>query len=91
MNPASAGRLPSQSGQPAQEPQDQLQKLDAKVKWRANNLSLNGRDTVAKSILFSQYTYIVSFLDNTPDNEYYKIQNILDHFVLYNSFYKPSV
>ena len=46
---------------------------------------INGRITVAKALLLSQYTYVATVLDlSQKETEY--IQSILDNFILYNSF-----
>ncbi len=60
------------------------------VKWRAYNLSINGRITIVKSVLLPQYTYIGSVLDKVTESQYKNIQRILDHFVLYNSYLEPN-
>jgi len=60
------------------------------TKWRSYNLSINGRVTIAKSILVPQYTYIGSVLDKISKTRYTKIQKILDHFVLHNTYLEPS-
>merc|ERR1711867_112737 len=53
--------------------------------WRKYNLTINGRMTVAKALLLSQYTYVATVLDlSQKESEY--IQSILDNFILYNSF-----
>merc|ERR1711940_34436 len=70
-------------------------KCDDKVKslitkWRSYNLSVNGRVTIAKAILLPQYTYIGSVLDKISKTRYTKIQKILDHFVLHNTYLEPS-
>ena len=59
-------------------------------KWRSYNLSINGRITIAKTILLPQYTYIGSVLDKVSGNHYKGIQKTLDHFVLYNSYLEPN-
>ena len=53
------------------------------IKWRAYNLSINGRVTIAKSMLLPQYTYIGSVLDKISNTRYSSIQKTLDHFVLH--------
>jgi hypothetical protein len=60
------------------------------TKWRSYNLSINGRITIAKSILLPQYTYIGSVLDKISANRYISIQKTLDHFVLHNSYLEPN-
>ena len=60
------------------------------IKWRAYNLSINGRITIAKAILLPQYTYIGSVLDKISKTRYAKIQKTLDYFVLHNSYLEPS-
>ena len=52
------------------------------AKWRSYNLSINGRITIAKTILLPQYTFVGSVLDNTSQNQYKNIQKVLDHFIL---------
>ena len=56
------------------------------AKWRSYNLSINGRITIAKTILLPQYTYVGSVLDNISQNQYKGIQKVIDHFILYNSY-----
>ena len=51
---------------------------------------MNGRVTIAKSILLPQYTYIGSVLDKVSENHYKGIQKTLDHFGLYNSYLEPN-
>ena len=49
--------------------------------------SINGRITIAKTILLPQYTlYVGSVLDNVSQNQYKNIQKVLDHYILYNSY-----
>ena len=60
------------------------------IKWRAYNLSVNGRVTIAKTMLLPQYTYIGSVLDKISNTRYNSIQKTLDHFVLHNSYLEPS-
>ena len=60
------------------------------IKWRAYNLSINGRVTIAKAMLLPQYTYIGSVLDQISNTRYNSIQRTLDHFVLHNSYLEPS-
>ena len=72
-----------------------FQKWNDKVKaiifkWRAYNLSINGRVTIAKTLLLPHYTCIGCVLDKISVNHYNNIQKILDHFVLYNSYLEPS-
>ena len=40
------------------------------AKWRSYNLSINGRITIAKTILLPQYTYVCSVLDSVSQNQY---------------------
>ena len=47
------------------------------IKWRAYNLSINGRITIAKSILLPQYTYIGSVLDKISKTRYAKYKRHL--------------
>ena len=54
------------------------------AKWRSYNLSINGRITIAKTILLPQYTYVGSVLDNISQTQYKGIQKVIDHFILYN-------
>ena len=58
--------------------------------YKLANLSINGRVTIAKSMLLPQYTYIGSVLDKILNTRYSSIQKTLDHFVLHNSYLEPS-
>ena len=59
------------------------------VKWRKYHLSIMGRITVAKSIILSQFTYVVSVLDLTKA-QIDQIQQLLDTFIMYNSYFGPG-
>jgi hypothetical protein len=59
------------------------------IKWRKYHLSVMGRITVAKSIILSQFTYVVSVLDLTKA-QIDQIQQLLDTFIMYNSYLGPG-
>ena len=59
------------------------------VKWRKYNLSIMGRITVAKSMLLSQFTYVVSVLDITKA-QINQIQLLIDTFIMHNSHIGPG-
>ena len=59
------------------------------VKWRKYNLSIMGRITVAKSMLLSQFTYVVSVLDITKA-QINQIQLLIDTFIMHNSYIGPG-
>ena len=52
-------------------------------KWQGYQLSLDGRITITKSLLLSQYTYIASVLD-MPVKMFEKIQSNLNAFIFKN-------
>ena len=66
-------------------------RIDLKVnnlinKWHHYNLSVHGQLTIAKSVLISQYTYIITILDLNDKERLNKIQYIIDNFIAYNRF-----
>ena len=60
------------------------------VKWRKYNLSIMGRITVAKSMILSQFTYVVAVLDMSKV-QIEKIQQLLDTFIMHNSYMSPGL
>ena len=56
-------------------------------KWQGYKLSLDGRITITKSLLLSQYTYIASVLD-MPVKMFEKIQSNLNAFIFTNKVNK---
>ena len=72
-----------------------LDRVDEKVcnlinKWRHYNLSVHGRITVAKSVLISQYTYILTILDLTDEDRLEKIQCVINNFIAFNRYETKS-
>ena len=49
--------------------------------WSTYGLTFNGRITVAKSLLLSQYTYVATILDSNNTNLTDKIQAQIDYFI----------
>ena len=59
-------------------------------KWQCYKLTVQGRITITKSLLLSQYTYVGTVLDmNKCQTDL--IQNKLNAFVLHNQKYDSSV
>ena len=56
-------------------------------KWQGYQLSLDGRITITKSLLLSQYTYIASVLE-MPVKMFEKIQSNLNAFIFTNKVNK---
>ena len=52
--------------------------------WTTYGLTFNGRITVAKSLLLSQYTYVATILDSNNKNLTDKIQAQIDYFIFHN-------
>merc|ERR1712215_111592 len=52
--------------------------------WSTYGLTFNGRITVAKSLLLSQYTYVATILDSNDKNLTDEIQAQIDYFVFHN-------
>merc|ERR1712215_515744 len=52
--------------------------------WTTYSITFNGRITVAKSLLLSQYTYVATILDSNDKNLTDKIQAQIDYFVFHN-------
>ena len=52
-------------------------------KWNVYNLLVHERITIAKVIILSEYTYIVTILDVVGEDQLQKIQ-LLDNFIAYN-------
>lgn len=52
-------------------------------KWNVYNLLVHERITIAKVIILSEYTYIVTILDVVGEEQLQKIQ-LLDNFIAYN-------
>ena len=68
-----------------------IDRIDLKVnnlinKWCHYQLLLHRRVIIAKLVLISQYTYIVTILDIEDEERLNKIQHIIDNFIAYNKF-----
>ena len=51
-----------------------------------DKLLIHGQLTIAKSVLISQYTYIITILDLNDEDRLSKIQCTIDNFIAYNMF-----
>ena len=72
-----------------------LDRIDAKVcnliiKWHHYNLSVHGRITITKSVLISQYTYVITILDLTDEDRLDKIQCIINNYIAFNRYEMTS-
>ena len=55
-------------------------------KWKLYNLSVHGRITITKSMLISQYTYILTILDVAEESDIEQIQLHINNFIAYNTY-----
>ena len=49
-------------------------------------MSVHGRITIAKAILISQYTYVLTILDIGTEDEIQQIQLHINNFIAYNEY-----
>ena len=49
-------------------------------------MSVHGRITIAKAILISQYTYVLTILDIATEDEIQQIQLHINNFITYNEY-----
>ena len=53
--------------------------------WKEKNLTIQGRITIANTLLLSQYTYYCSALDTISDDQIKKIEHIIYNFIQNNA------